>query len=501
MLEHLSAKFRANPQPALREPRAALILNRFTRTLTVMYATDAVQSILGVSSEQFKDKSFYECIQENCLPEAIRCLESAKANDSIAYLRFWYRDPRRPEDLDEDEVMREASQSSDSDEDGGVELHRHMDVNTNPVGEGSSSHQVRETSPSHQSSKEVSGDEHGVPIAASPILHMNDRTSSGESTDLEHHSPHAIFDQPQVSRSSTSSAAAVPEQRGRARTEQVAAPVAPAAEPFEIEAVVSCTSDGLVVVLRRARPVIPSPHQPVAIPRFANGLFAAPWGANPIRPHVFQPNHQFPFQHGFEAPLVPAGGPPMDDLLVSIRDVAVFAWSLAGINGNIATYGRGFPRGEAQPPGGLPIWDPYAQPVQGYAPPSNQAAQRWTYLDQMRTNRPADENKVPFQHLRQEGDFRYHDSYGSDPMGSEPPGYHLPPGALANVTDQAGHFYQGPGSYELNRFNLRGPFQGHRRYQSMNKENQPGNQDPNQGHGSGGGTGGGSGGNMFPRYY
>src|SRR6202035_2650967 len=112
--------------------RAALILNRFTRTLTVMYATNAVTSILGITPEQFDGKSFYECIQENCLADAIRCLESAKANDSIAYLRFWHRDPRRQEDL-QDQQMREASRSSGS-EGGGVQLNQPMDVDR-PVGE------------------------------------------------------------------------------------------------------------------------------------------------------------------------------------------------------------------------------------------------------------------------------------------------------------------------------------------------------------------------------
>lgn len=132
MLEHLSTKFRSPPQESLREPRAALILNRFTRTLSVMYATSAVSSILGISPEQVKHKSFYECIQENCLPEAIRCLESAKANDSIAYLRFWFRDPSRgDEDTDED---RHDTTTESSDSDGGVSLSPRRADNGNAFG-------------------------------------------------------------------------------------------------------------------------------------------------------------------------------------------------------------------------------------------------------------------------------------------------------------------------------------------------------------------------------
>ncbi|CZR62291.1 uncharacterized protein PAC_12188 [Phialocephala subalpina] len=392
MLEHLSSKFRTPPQASLLEPRAALILNRFTRTLTVMYATDAVRGILGVSPDQLKEKSFYECMQENCLPDAIRCLESAKANDSIAYLRFWYRDPRREGDFEEE--MREASQSSDS-EDGGVELNAPMDIN----GESA----VR---PSHDSPGEQS-----VP--------HNSRTSSGESTDLEQDSTNAIFDHNERPPSPTSSLVVLSPEARRRRAATRSPPQA--VEPYEIEAVVSCTSDGLVVVLRRARPIIPS-LQPAAaqVLQYANGLFAAPWGANPIRPHLYQPNRRFPFQHGLQAPQLPAGGPPQDEFMNSIREVAVFAWSLVGINGNIASYGRGVPLGEALPPNGLPIWDPYAQPTPGFAPPENQAAQRWSHLEQ-KTNELEDGNTVPYQHPRQEANLRHQNGFGNGQMQSDRP--------------------------------------------------------------------------------
>ncbi|KAH7313106.1 putative aryl hydrocarbon receptor nuclear translocator-like protein 2 [Rhexocercosporidium sp. MPI-PUGE-AT-0058] len=429
MLEHLSSKFRAPPQASLLEPRAALILNRFTRTLTVMYATNAVSEILGISPEEFKDKSFYECMQENCLPEAIRCLESAKANDSIAYLRFWHRNPRREEEADEE--MREASQSSDS-EDGGVELHGHMDIDSSPVAEKASGAVVPETSGNGESS--------GMAASHSPM--DSSRTSSGASTDLEHDATHAIFDKEQTSRSSTSSLTLVsPGERLQRRNARSPRP-APAPEPIEIEAVVSCTSDGLVVVLRRARPFIPSLQQPVQqaqIPQYANGLFAAPWGANPIRPHLHQPDAQFPFQHGLQAPQIPVGGPPLAEFMNSIREVAVFAWSLTGINGNIASYGHGIPRGESQPPGGLPIWDPYAQPSPGYLPPDNQAAEKWSRLAE-KTNQPGDGNRVPFEHLRQQQLLERHGCGNDLSMGPSHSGAMLDrPAPAYTFEPQPGH--------------------------------------------------------------
>lgn len=382
MLEHLSAKFRSQPQ--IREPRAALILNRFSRELPVMFSTNAVSTILGVSSDDLTGKSFYECIQENCLPEAIRCLESAKANDSIAYLRFWYRDPRRPEDLQDRRSDGGQDHSSDS-EDGGVELNNHS-AQPSLSRDVSMNNSESPPSASHGSS--------GVNVTSS---HSNSRTSSGNTTDMEHDSADAIFDRSQATRSSTSSVVASPnlQRNGRSLSRGEAANQAqPAA--IEIEAVVSCTSDGLVVILRRARPLVPT-----AIPQ-ANGFFAAPWGANPVHPHAYA-EPQYGFQHGIEAgghQNVAAGGPDMGDFMQSIREVAVFAWSLTGINGNIASYSRGNPTGEATPPDGFPVWDPRSQTQ--FDAPYNQAQPKWEEWE--RTNLPHDGNGTgyTYQHPRQE---------------------------------------------------------------------------------------------------
>jgi len=310
MLEHMSPKFTMPPRA--HEPRAALILNRFTRNLSVMFATNAVTSILGLRPDEIKDKPFYECIQENCLQEAIRVLESAKANESIAYLRFWFRDPRV-----------EVEQQEEDDED-----------------------------------EEDEDDEEQT----------NDGSSRASNAGSERPGDHMEIDKEPESEPATQN------RRGRSPSS------------FELEAVVSCTSDGLVVVLRRARPPILE-YQP-AVPGFnpQNGLFAAPWGQRPIEPHI--PPELI---HIFRPPLLPqhmplrdnikaAGGPPMDQLMLSIRDVAVFAWAVSGINGNMADYGHGLPRRGAQPIDGLPIWDPNAGAT-SYQGPENQALNRWNGFD------------------------------------------------------------------------------------------------------------------------
>ncbi|GKT80230.1 potassium voltage-dependent transporter [Colletotrichum tofieldiae] len=373
MLEHLSPKFR---MPAVeREPRAALILNRFTRTLTVMFATNAVSSILGVRPDQIKDKSFYECIQENCLPDAIRCLESAKANDSIAYLRFWYRDPRRPEDFDEDDEERQSGNSSDSDG-GGVQLDDQLDGRMDIDDDG----------------PQIKQEDHSRPDMSnhSSATHTATTNTSGSSSGTQQT---AATSAPSID--GTAAQPSPPAERPRNRRREP-----PAA--FELEAVVSCTSDGLVVVIRKARPPIPAPHPPLVVPTYTNGLFAAPWGQYPIRPQVPQE-----MLYTFRPPLMPqymplrdnvmaAGGPPVDHLMNSIRDVAVFAWALVGINGNLATYTRGLPRDQAQPDG-LPVWDPSAGSA-SYLGPENQAVRRWVNYDKEKNLGSTSSYQPPYSH-------------------------------------------------------------------------------------------------------
>lgn len=268
MLEHLSPKFKMPPME--REPRAALILNRFTRNLNIMYATDAVAQILGLVPNELLDRPFYECIQPNCIEEAEKCLESAKANESIAYLRFWYKDPRADHNGAVQEEEEEVEDMDDEDD------------------ERSS------VSPSEPDVKEMQEEDNGGMEVDEP--EGNGRGERARDEDE------------------------VPPRRNARRSRPPCRRRPQAPQTFELEAVVSCTSDGLVVVLRRARPPIPDPQPPVipAAFNFENGLFAAPWGLQPIEPYI-SPE----LLYNFRPPLLPqymplrecikaAGGPPID---------------------------------------------------------------------------------------------------------------------------------------------------------------------------------------------
>lgn len=301
-----------------------------------MYATSGLNEVIGISAEAMRGRSFYYCIAENCLQDAVKCLENAKGNDSIAYLRFWFRDPRQDDQpLDSDESSDEEM-TTDTSEDGGVHLRSES---------GDAAGGARPIS-----SMDVDSDE----------SHKDSRHSSGDSTrGADTHE--AIFGQALRADSSTSSLPPSP-------TADRNTP--PQAEPIELEAVISCTSDGLVVCLRRARPMIPHPTQRPGQPVHQNGLFAAPWAHEPVLPPM-DARAGTGYANNFAPALGPQGArrdssnlsptavAPQGqmDFMAAIREQAVFAWALTGINGCLAEYGHGKPSGESLPLDGLPVWE------------------------------------------------------------------------------------------------------------------------------------------------
>ncbi|KAF3093613.1 hypothetical protein TWF569_005042 [Orbilia oligospora] len=285
MLTHLSAKFHmGNPDDqGTHEPRVALILNRFTRTLTVLYASHASSSIFGVTPSQLTGKSFFECIHEDCLQEAVDALERAKENDSIAYLRFQWRDP----------INGTAEEA---------QTHEHTAVDR-PL--------RRSRRISSKCKRKLGADDQNE-IGGSSSRSSKRRAvgSRGEDTPAQ---------QGESSRSRSSvrdaslPAAEAPIGSG-VGGDTVSDVVAMPTIPREVEAVVSCTSDGLVVILRQARPLIPKPLHNVP-----SGIFASPWAPISLVPRI----EHLPDKNR-EASLMEA-----------IQEVAVFAWSLRQLGGEI----------------------------------------------------------------------------------------------------------------------------------------------------------------------
>ena len=317
-----------------------------------MYATNGLTDIIGIPASDLCGKSFYYCIQENCLRDGVKCLESAKANDSIAYLRFWFRDPRQDSQSDHDEHMSDGHSSGDED-DGGVHLSELIDHDANENAVYSDSATSMRSSVERDQTHTHSMD-------------PNSRTSSGNGTDLGSNDEEAIFDQPEGPQQSRTSSISTPDDSRSSNMSW-----SRESSRIELEAVVSCTSDGLVVILRRAKPAVCHMPQPLGAAQhpYANGCFASPWASDPILPNAPDRLHlSLPhLQQNSRPPLHPTAaeasgaatrGPATEDFMNTIRDVAVFAWALTGINGSLEQFGRGMPSGESQPPGGLPVWDP-----------------------------------------------------------------------------------------------------------------------------------------------
>lgn len=265
MLEHLSPKFKTSPME--REPRAALILNRFTRTLSVMYATNTVSPILGVEPDELRGKSIYDCIAGNCWSDAIKCLENAKANDSIVYLRFWSRDPRVQVDERDVAMADQAHEALGDSLRSGMRPDDTIDTSTydrlpNLI--------KREVTSSPPIEWPAAVDE----LDAQHILSVALSTQAQTSNTRNAQRPRALLG-----------------QQDRRHTD---------GPTRELEAVVFCTSDGLVMVIRKARPPIPSLRTPTSPANSENGALAVPWDG-----HSFRPSHSAGSLYTFQPPPLP----------------------------------------------------------------------------------------------------------------------------------------------------------------------------------------------------
>ncbi|KAK6337707.1 hypothetical protein TWF696_001190 [Orbilia brochopaga] len=294
MLTHLSTKFRmeSSHDHNSHEPRVALILNRFTRSLTMLYVSHASQSIFGIPPEDLAGKSFFECIHPDCLQEAVDALERAKENDSIAYLRFQWRDPLNPQDDALPPPPPPPQQQRQPPQ---------------PAPERSLRRSQRISS---QAKRKFDADESAAAQASSSNRPAKRRGAIPRDEDL------ALQDAG-PSRPDPSAAPAPSGEASSSRALDVSGPQqAPASRPriAEAEAVVSCTSDGLVVILRQARPLIPKPLHNVP-----SSMFASPWAPVPLVPNVENAPDKSREISFMEA----------------IREVAVFAWSLRQLGGEI----------------------------------------------------------------------------------------------------------------------------------------------------------------------
>jgi len=328
-----------------------------------MYATSAVSQILGIDSETIRGQSFYDCISEACHADATRCIEGAKGNDSVAYLRFIYRDPRlagppgmppRQSSMDQDQYDSDEEMTEIGSEEYGSSMASTNSYNT--------------SSGMNQNDNESS------------YVQPQSRTSSNDSTNPNDTS-RAIFGDTPATNSTNSTNSSAPQSPSNSRHRRYSDHQQTIPQHLEIEAVISCTSDGLVVCIRRAHVIPQSPitsTSPLNSTIPPTGLYAAPWAEEPLIPPIIPRTTGHPHVPSFSSPtpFLPVTSPnsrhvksnsiasPRDrgkaadrhDFMHAIMDQAIFAWALTGINGSMHRFGKGKACGESVPVGGLPIW-------------------------------------------------------------------------------------------------------------------------------------------------
>ncbi|KAF9426348.1 hypothetical protein BGZ94_006642, partial [Podila epigama] len=83
-----------NPNSLEPEPRACMILNRFSRNLGIMYASPSCQIIFGIEPDQVTGKPFLLFIRADDLAVFVEQVDIAKASNAVTHMRFWFQSPK-----------------------------------------------------------------------------------------------------------------------------------------------------------------------------------------------------------------------------------------------------------------------------------------------------------------------------------------------------------------------------------------------------------------------
>ena len=70
------------------EPRACMILNRFTQMATVMFCTRGMKQVVGVDPEELIGRSFFEFVDERDRVRVRKEVDATRRADAIHHLRF-----------------------------------------------------------------------------------------------------------------------------------------------------------------------------------------------------------------------------------------------------------------------------------------------------------------------------------------------------------------------------------------------------------------------------
>ncbi|KAI8357478.1 hypothetical protein B0O80DRAFT_289121 [Mortierella sp. GBAus27b] len=75
------------------EPRVCLIVNRFTRSLNIMYASSACEKVFNVDPDNITGKPILLYIRSDDLAPSVEQVNLVKASTTISQIRFWFQSP------------------------------------------------------------------------------------------------------------------------------------------------------------------------------------------------------------------------------------------------------------------------------------------------------------------------------------------------------------------------------------------------------------------------
>ncbi|KAF9907375.1 hypothetical protein EC991_011024 [Linnemannia zychae] len=88
-----------NPNTLDPEPRACMILNRFSRSLGIMYASPSCQLIFKIDPDQIIGKPLLVFLRADDLAGFVEQAELAKSSNVVTHMRFWFQSPNCREEI------------------------------------------------------------------------------------------------------------------------------------------------------------------------------------------------------------------------------------------------------------------------------------------------------------------------------------------------------------------------------------------------------------------
>ncbi|KAF9910992.1 hypothetical protein BX616_010714, partial [Lobosporangium transversale] len=88
--------FRANtwnPDSLELEPRVCMLLNRFSRSLCIMYASPSCEMILKIDSDLVVGKPFLLYVRSDDLGRFVEQVDIAKSSSAVTHMKLWFQSP------------------------------------------------------------------------------------------------------------------------------------------------------------------------------------------------------------------------------------------------------------------------------------------------------------------------------------------------------------------------------------------------------------------------